>query len=422
MTEKRLNRKTMNILLGTFGTRTALFMSMPYLAIYLAEVRHFSLPMTGCVLGINPLVNVLCSGFGGSMADRLSLKKIIRYVPILWGAVFALFFYADAFWQYLVLNGLNGLCYCLFEPASKKVLSTHTPPQHRLLVFNLRYTAINAGAFAGPLLSIVLHLDRTLFPYVILGGMYVVYGLSTLWFFKDMQEPAAIPGEAIAEEAKKPKSLFHAFSVIRKDRVYALLLAGMSFSFFGYAQLNATVAQTLTAGPYFSNGDKLYSTLLMQNAVIILFAQFPLLKLLSRWNSFNVILLSNGLLGFSLFLFGFSSTPLLLLVFILLFSLGELLIGARLDTLVDELATPESKGSYFGCSELIRAGGITGPVVGTWLLGQYGLTPNALHLVYGLLGAVTLMGSGLILLAQRGYRKGRVRDWTQADESCTQTH
>lgn len=343
------------------------------------------------------------------MADRLSLKKIIRYVPILWGVVFALFFYADTFWQYLVLSGLNGLCYCLFEPASKKVLSNHTPPEHRLLIFNLRYTAINVGAFTGPLLSIVLHLNRTLFPYVILGGMYVVYGLSTLWFFRDMQEPAGIPERAIAEEAMKPQSLFHAFSVIRKDRVYALLLAGISFSFFGYAQLNATVAQTLTTGPYFVSGDKLYSTLLMQNAVIILFAQFPLLKLLSRWDSFYVILLSNVLLGFSLLLFGFSSTPLLLLVFIVLFSLGELLIGARLDTLVDEMATPETKGSYFGCSELIRAGAITGPIVGTWLLGQYELTPNALHLVYGSLGAITLLGSGLILLAQHGYRKGLIR-------------
>jgi MFS family permease len=122
-----------------------------------------------------------------------------------------------------------------------------------------------------------------------------------------------------------------------------------------------------------------------------------------------VILLSNVLLGLSLFLFGFSSTPLLLLVFIVLFSLGELLIGARLDTLVDEMATPETKGSYFGCSELIRAGVITGPIVGTWLLGQYGLSADALRLVYSLLGLITLLGSGLIMLAQRGYRKGRVR-------------
>ncbi|MNO29722.1 putative transporter [compost metagenome] len=391
LTNLKLNSKVWNILIGTLFTRTALFMSTPFLAIFLTTQKDISILHTGSILSINPLVNVIFGGVGGRLADKLSLRKIIGGIPLVWGSAFILFYFAGSFWQFLLLSACNGLCYSIFEPASKKVLSAQTTPDNRLLVFNLRYSAINLGAFIGPLLSLLFNMKLTLFPYVILGILYILYGVSTRFFFRDM--PAGDPASPPV-----PPGRPQAFSVIRKDHVFLLLLAGMSFSFFGYSQLNATVSQYLANTKSLTNGVQLYSTLLSANALIILVAQFVLLRWISRWNPFTVVLVSNLLIGLSFLPFILPPALLPLLAFIVIFSVGELLIGARFDALVDDLATAEVKGLYFGCSELIKVGTIAGPLAGTRLLGHFGV--QAGFPVFALLCGITILGAGLIAIAK----------------------
>lgn len=387
---RRLNSRVWNILGGTFFTRTALFMSVPYLAIFLTSQKQISIFQAGCVLSINPLVNVIFSGFGGALADRLPLQKIITLVPILWGAVFILFYYADSLQTFLLLNGLNGLCYSIFEPASKKVLSLETLPENRLLVFNLRYTAINLGAFAGPLLSQWFNMKLTLFPYVILGIFYILYGASTRFFFRDSYRI-----NASASSGNRPS--LKGITAIRKDRVFLLLLAGMCFSFFGYSQLNGTVSQYLAATAALTDGTRMYSAILSINAVVVLAAQFAVLRWISRWNSFYVVLVSNLLLGTSFLFFVLPLSPIMPLLFIMVFSLGELLIGARFDALVDELSPQNNKGLYFGCSEFVKMGTTFGPMLGAGLLGLYGVESPAP--VFGLIGGITAVGAIMIGMA-----------------------
>ncbi|MNI70688.1 putative transporter [compost metagenome] len=150
----------------------------------------------------------------------------------------------------------------------------------------------------------------------------------------------------------------------------------------------------------------MYSVLLSVNAILILLTQFAVLRRIAAWNPFNVVLLSNLLIGLSFLCFLFPLSYPILLLFITLFSLGELLIGARFDALVDELAAPENKGLYFGCSEMVRFGTIGGPVVGGGLLGLFGF--QAAWPVFGMLCAVTVTGAVLIHAAKlRHHRRPR---------------
>jgi hypothetical protein len=86
------------------------------------------------------------------------------------------------------------------------------------------------------------------------------------------------------------------------------------------------------------------------------------------------------------------------LLFITVISLGELLIGARFDALVDELSSDNNKGLYFGCSEFVKIGTTFGPILGAGLLGMYGV--EAPVPVFGLIGVITAAGAGLIGIAR----------------------
>lgn len=82
-----------------------------------------------------------------------------------WMLVFAGFAAASNLWVFFVVNALNGLCKSLFEPASKALLSDMTEEKTRLLVFNLRYAAINIGVVFGPVLGLYFGSSQSTTPF-----------------------------------------------------------------------------------------------------------------------------------------------------------------------------------------------------------------------------------------------------------------
>ena len=52
-----------------------------------------------------------------------------------------------------------------FEPTSRALLSDLTKPEYRLLVYNLRYGAINVGVAIGPLVGLQIGSAKSTIPF-----------------------------------------------------------------------------------------------------------------------------------------------------------------------------------------------------------------------------------------------------------------
>ncbi|NRR75047.1 MFS transporter [Tetragenococcus halophilus] len=72
---KNVSNSAIILLLGTLLTRTAMFMSIPFLAIYLDNVVKLSSTQIGYVIGIQPFVGVIFSLFVGKIIDYCQIKK-----------------------------------------------------------------------------------------------------------------------------------------------------------------------------------------------------------------------------------------------------------------------------------------------------------------------------------------------------------
>lgn len=83
-----------------------------------------------------------------------------------WVFVFIGFGAADTVFAFFIMNALNGVCRSVFEPTSRALLSDLTEQKNRLLIFNLRYAAINVGVVFGPLLGIYLGSAKTTSPFL----------------------------------------------------------------------------------------------------------------------------------------------------------------------------------------------------------------------------------------------------------------
>ena len=380
----KVSKSASILLAGTLFSRTAMFMSVPFLAIYLSTILSLSPTQVGYIIGVNPLVNVLFSLFAGKLIDQFHVKKFLIAIPIAWGIIFILFAFSNQFSQFLILNALNGLCYVIYEPSCKKGLSQYTSSESKLLIFNLRYAAINIGAILGPLLSIAFGFKYTMKPYVLLGIIYIFIGLVNIFLDEDSPSKRIIKDMADSKKVRNRSVIFD-----NHFRQFLLLLAGVMFSYFGYSQFNSTISQYLSRES--AKGIEIYSSLLSLSALAIIILQFPIIRLTKNFQSSLVLGISNLLFGSCLFIIVFSPNYLALIMFTVLYSLGELLLGARFDYAIDQLANDKNRGMFFSCSELIKIGSTMGPIIGGTLISLLGWEQSTL--LFGILGSITMIGS-----------------------------
>ncbi|MGX7150758.1 MFS transporter [Enterococcus ureasiticus] len=392
----KISKSAIILLVGTLFSRIAMFMSIPFLAIYLSNVAMLSPTQVGYIIGINPFVNVLFSLVVGKVIDRVQAKKILVIIPIIWGIVFILFSFTEQFTGFMVLNGLNGLCYVIYEPSCKKSLSLYTENESKLLIFNLRYAAINIGAVVGPLMSIALGFQNTIKPYLILGFIYIIVGLTNLFLREiDVLNKNGIDHRALKTPVKK--------SIIfdKNFKPLILLILGVMFSYFGYSQFNSTISQYLSQDDL--GGIEVYSSLLSFSALAIIIFQFPMIYLTKRFQSNYVLTVSNVLFASCLLIVNSFPNYFSLVLFTILYSFGELLLGARFDFAIDQIANEQNKGAYFSWSELTKIGSTAGPIVGGLLISNFDWDQH--FQIFSILGIITMIGSIFILYSKIGNNK-----------------
>lgn len=97
MKEKRLQIHPLgwNIILGTLFGRMSTSMSIPFLAIYLTQVKHLSPAVTGMIIAASSLVGIVSSFYGGFLSDFLGRKTVLLISIFSWSLVFVGFFFAD---------------------------------------------------------------------------------------------------------------------------------------------------------------------------------------------------------------------------------------------------------------------------------------------------------------------------------------
>ena len=294
---RTLHPLSWTIIIGTIFGRMATSMSIPFLAVYLTQVKGASASSAGLIIAVSSLIGIVASFYGGYISDRIGRKKVMLLSIFGWALVFVGFAFADAIWVFFIMNALNGLCRALFEPTSKALLSDVTPSSIRLFVFNLRYTAINIGVIFGPLLGLYLGSSKTTFPFLIAALIYLLYGLTLAWQFQ--KHPVAAP------ESIKQISVKKALSIIQKDTVFSIILIGVTLCSFGYSHLSSTLPQYLSASPVIEDGPKLFGYLLSLNAVVVIVVQYPLIMIAKRYSTILSLTTGNILLAGSFFAISF---------------------------------------------------------------------------------------------------------------------
>ncbi|QRZ91296.1 MFS transporter [Bacillus subtilis] len=380
------------IIIGTIFGRMATSMSIPFLAIYLTAVQGASASYAGLVIAASSSVGILASFYGGYISDKFGRKNMMLVSIFGWMLVFMGFAAASHLWVFFVVNALNGLCKSLFEPASKALLSDMTEEKTRLLVFNLRYAAINIGVVFGPVLGLYFGSSQSTTPFLVPAVIYGLYGLVLASQFK--KHPSLS-----ASDQSRHMSVREAFMVTQKDYLFTIALVGITLCTFGYSQFSSTFPQYMAQNPLIGNGTKLYGLMLTLNAIVVLATQFPIVHFAKRFSPLCSLMLGNVMVSISMAIFTVSHGVSSLVMIVITFTIGEVLLFSMMDLFVDQIAKRGLKGTYFGAIGFSQLGNVIGPWVGGICIDLFGAGRPIF--IFSVLSGITLLGLPFLAVAYR---------------------
>ncbi len=351
------------LLLGTVLSRGAVFMTIPFLSIYLSKTMAMHPILIGITVGISHFVATFAGFIGGHLSDRYGRKPIM--LISLFGLAFVFFGFSVAVFPlaFILLNALNGLCNSFFEPTSQALIADLTDKEKRMKVYSLRYTAINVGASVGPLLGAYLAYVSANATFIITGVVYLGYAICLLYLMNRLKI-------ATTTQVKSTVTFMNSLKIMKNDKALSYLIIGGILVNIGYSQLQSNVPLHLENTV--ENGVYVFSVLLSINAIMVVLLQMPISHLTEKYRPMQVMVVGALMLSIGLILFGFVNEWILAIVAVVFITVGEILIFPSNSVLIDQLAQENMRGIYFGAGQFRKIGGFLGPMLGGVLLSGIG--------------------------------------------------
>jgi predicted MFS family arabinose efflux permease len=334
---------------------------LPFVIIYLHNVRGVSLTVAGLAAAANAGAGIISGAAGGALADRFGPRRILIISLLGQAGVIASFPLIQEAWHALALQFAMGCFSGMFWPSQSSLLTSLTPADRRHAAFAQQRVTMNLGVGLGGLVGGVIATTSDVTTFTTL---FLIDALTFLTF------------ALVLTRVERPPKLHHegppgSYRAVLRNRSFVSFL-GLNMLFIAvgivplveflpvYSKNGAGVSETAIGLIFFAN------------TVFIVLFQLPIAKALEgrrrmpafalmgviwavSWLAVLVAVETLGPLGAALAV-GVAMT---------VFAVGECLHGTVQGPLVADLAEPGMVGRYMALSSLSwQFGFFLGPAIG----------------------------------------------------------
>ncbi|WP_269931613.1 MFS transporter [Aminobacter sp. HY435] len=337
-------------------------MSLTFLAIRLQGDFGLSPALIGVLIGIGPLLGAAVSPFAGTISDRIGRRVVLTAALLFAGLGLVGLGLAQSVMAFALAHVVSSVAAAVYEPVSRALMSDAAPENLRLKMFSWRYLVINAGWAVGPMIGLAIGANSPL-PFVIAGAVHFVFAASIF-----IVVPAVLASSSQAKAASSPG--LRRLSAALRDRRLLFYVGGGILLLAVYGQWSVTLSQYLTTN--LADGMKVFALLVTTNATVVVLATAPARMLIERVGPLKAMVLGcvlflAGELGFAI-----SMDATMLIGFMVVFTIGEVLVVPAEYVLVDRISNDGNRGAYFGAHSLSAVGNFFGPLLGGLALGAFG--------------------------------------------------
>ena len=351
------------IVTATFAGRFVQFMIWPFLAILLYQQFGLNEFEVGLFLASATAIGIIFGFYVGYLSDNIGRRKVILAGIALSIIGMGILGFSSEIWHFYLGTLIQSLARPMVEGPGR-ALMTDTVADRKVkdMALHVRYFALNVGAATGPIIGATIGLAGRQSTFLLLATVYLIYLIAAGIVFRIERPPQS-------SSMGKAFRFITVLNVLHKDTGFLLFVLATLLCFTAYGQIEAGLVQYLRQEGI-ADLVTLYAILIGINATTIVVFQFPLLKITeslqpSRRAMIGVLLLSVGFTGFAIAPLD-PAYPVYFAMFVL--SVGEAILFPTTSIIVDRLAPPDLKGSYFGAESLTAFGFALAPLVGGALL------------------------------------------------------
>jgi len=339
---------------------------LPFLIIYLHNVRGISLGLAGLAAAVQSSA-ALASGFAaGTLSDRIGPKRVLIAALTVMTVAFALMPFIRDAWHAFAIYVLWGIGSGSFWPAQSALLAGLTPATQRSPAYALQRLTMNLGAAIGGvvagLIASVAHPSSFTVLFFINCATYVAY---------------------IAVLVRVPSPELHPERARGSWRAVAGNRTFVAYTALNAAFMTASISLMIELLPAFAKNvthvsEREVGVIFALDAIGIVIFQLPIAKLVEGRRrmlglaAMGVVWAASMLMVWAAGAWTTATVAFAVLAgAMLVFAVGECLHGAIHAPLGVDLAPPELVGRYLALSSLSwQVGWIVGPAIGGFVLGH----------------------------------------------------
>ena len=348
--------------------------TLPFLFIYLHNVRGLGLGLVGLIVGSHAVTSIVAGPVFGVLIDRVGGRRMLATALGILAGGYALYPFVHEAWQGFAVAAITGVGVGGFWPSQSTLIAGLTAPAERPAAFAMQRVVMNLGiglgALAGGLIATTESPGSFTVLFLLNSLTFVVYAGVML---------ALVPAPQLGEGSAHPDRRAGTYRDVLRHRAFVAVIGlNALFIFAGfsgfellpvYAKNEAAVSETQIG------------LVFLVNTIVIVLLQLPVARLAQGRRRMPML----GLLGvmwalawLTVPIAGSQAATTATFLFIgsmTIFAIGECLHGAVQAPLVTDLAEPRLLGRYMALSALSwQLGFALGPAVGGFVLD---FSPNA---------------------------------------------
>ncbi|MDI1464233.1 MFS transporter [Catellatospora sp. KI3] len=346
-------------LVGTLFSSLGRGLTLPFLYIYLTEVRHLPGATAGLAIGWFGLLTLLLAPLGGTLIDRYGARRVVLPALALSSLGSGSLALVGTVWQAFASLTVCGLGGAAIWAGQNTIMTTLTGDQERQRVFGLQFALLNLGIGIGSAVAgTVVDVTRPgTFQFIYVADMLCYAGP-----FLILLTMPKVGRRLVATEraATGPKERRGYAEVLRHRPFRRLMLFSVLLTVSGYAQLEVgfTGFATKVAGA----STQIVGYSFTANTIVIVVAQLLVIRLLQGRSRTRALMTVGALfatawlvLGIAGYVDGRSTvvSAVGVIAFGGIFALGETLLSPINPALVNELASDELRGRYNALSSMV---------------------------------------------------------------------
>jgi MFS family permease len=363
---------------------------IPFLVIYLHDVRGIGFETAGAVVAVLLGIGVVGSPLAGRVVDHIGARTTLFVSLALLAAGYGGFPFVRGPWLAFALAAVAGAGNAGFAPSHSSLLAALTSGEQRTTAYALTRVTDNLGFGIGGLIGGLIATTQVPESYDLLfavdAGTFVAF--MALLFFVPQPPRTVVVGSGTG------------YREVARDRPFVALLVLTAIL------VTASYAQIATMLPPYVKDNAAVSeagigAIFFVNTLVLVLAQLPFAKALSGHNRLRALAAAGaifsgtclGVLVAGTWLNGTTAVVFLCAV-IIAFSIGECLHGAVNNPLIADLAPPQLIGRYMALrTSAWQVGFLAGPALGSIVLAR-----SSTALWYGAAAMCALAAVGFLIL------------------------